>query len=324
MATRRQRLSLLPLLTVIGPMMACSGSNSSETTPGGGSGENSSGSTPAPTGGSSSSGGTSTPAPGSTTGSGSGAATPPSSSGGSGAPGGTSSGTQTTPAGSGSGSGGATPGGPGPGTGSSSSGAASGSSGSGVAPGSSGGADGGAGSASSGGTPIVSNFDGGIPSGYPAPTAAEYQKCTTVPVGATACAGQATTDVCIECLFGGSTYNNAQTPDALGTSEAGNYIVTVQVGGAAAGSTYISAESERGLLAPVTTAAGQSSEYAFVVNVRAMEGQPNHAGGPGGYPGLDLFFSGPMATPPQVSAIGWELFTAATKPIMIYMASDST
>jgi len=193
-----------------------------------------------------------------------------------------------------------------------------------VAPGSSGGADGGAGSASSGGTPIVSNFDGGIPSGYPAPTAAEYQKCTTVPVGATACAGQATTDVCIECLFGGSTYNNAQTPDALGTSEAGNYIVTVQVGGAAAGSTYISAESERGLLAPVTTAAGQSSEYAFVVNVRAMEGQPNHAGGPGGYPGLDLFFSGPMATPPQVSAIGWELFTAATKPIMIYMASDST
>jgi lysophospholipase L1-like esterase len=139
-----------------------------------------------------------------------------------------------------------------------------------------------------------------------------------------ACAGQDTTGVCIECLFGGSTYNTTQTATADGTSEAGNYLVTVDVGGAAAGSTYISAESERGLLAPVTTAAGQMIEYAFVVNVRAMEGQPNHAGGPGGYPGLDLFFYGPAATPPQVSAVGYQLFAAATKPIMIYMASDST
>jgi len=139
-----------------------------------------------------------------------------------------------------------------------------------------------------------------------------------------ACAGQDTSGVCIECLFGGSTYNTAQTATAEGTSEAGNYLVTVNVGGAAAGSTYISAESERGLLAPVTTAAGQMIEYAFVVNVRAMEGQPNHSGGPGGYPGLDLFFYGPSATPPQVSAVGYQLFAAATKPIMIYMASDST
>ncbi len=139
-----------------------------------------------------------------------------------------------------------------------------------------------------------------------------------------ACAGQETTGVCIECLFGGSTYNTTQTATADGTSEAGNYLVTVDVGGAAAGSTYISAESERGLLAPVTTAAGQMIEYAFVVNVRAMEGQPNHVGGPGGYPGLDLFFYGPAATPPQVSAVGYQLFAAATKPIMIYMASDST
>jgi lysophospholipase L1-like esterase len=37
-----------------------------------------------------------------------------------------------------------------------------------------------------------------------------------------------------------------------------------------------------------------------------------------------LFFSGPAATPPQVSAIGYALATAATKPIMVYIASDST
>jgi hypothetical protein len=42
----------------------------------------------------------------------------------------------------------------------------------------------------------------------------------------------------------------------------------VTLGGAAAGDTYVSAESSRGLLASVTTTPGQSLEYAFVVNVR--------------------------------------------------------
>jgi lysophospholipase L1-like esterase len=70
-------------------------------------------------------------------------------------------------------------------------------------------------------------------------------------------------------------------------------------------------------LPSVTTAA----TYAFVVNVRAMEGQPQHAGGPGGYPGLDLFFSGKN---PQVTGIGYALATTATQPIMVYIASDST
>jgi lysophospholipase L1-like esterase len=102
---------------------------------------------------------------------------------------------------------------------------------------------------------------------------------------------------------------------------AGNYLVTVTLGGAAAGDTVISAESSRGLLPSVTTTAGQSVSYAFVVNARPMEGQPNHAGGPGGYAGLDLFFSGKS---PQVSAIGYALATAAAKPIMVYIASDST
>jgi lysophospholipase L1-like esterase len=97
--------------------------------------------------------------------------------------------------------------------------------------------------------------------------------------------------------------------------------VTVQLGGAAAGDTVVTAESSRGLLPSVATTAGQSLTYAFVVNVRGMEGQPNHAGGPGGYPGLDLFFSGKN---PQVSAIGYQVATTAAQPIMIYIASDST
>jgi lysophospholipase L1-like esterase len=41
-------------------------------------------------------------------------------------------------------------------------------------------------------------------------------------------------------------------------------------------------------------------------------------------PGLDLFLSGTSATPSLVSAIGYGLAGAATKPIMVYMASDST
>jgi lysophospholipase L1-like esterase len=137
-----------------------------------------------------------------------------------------------------------------------------------------------------------------------------------------ACAGQPAGNICIECLFGGTTYNTSETtPTAEATSDAGNYAVTVTLGGAAAGDTYVSAESSRGMLQSVTTTAGQSLTYAFVVNAREMEGQPKHAGGPGGYAGLDLFFSGKS---PQVSAIGYALATTATKPIMVYIASDST
>lgn len=165
----------------------------------------------------------------------------------------------------------------------------------------------------------------GIPAGYPPATVDNRAQCLTVPVSATACVGQPASNVCIECLFGGNTYGTSETtPTAQGTAEAGNYVVTVNLGGATAGQTYVSTESSRGLLASLTTTAGQSSTYAFVVNVRAMEGQPQHAGGPSGYPGLDLFFSGPASSPPQVSAIGYALATAATKPTMVYIAGDST
>jgi len=175
--------------------------------------------------------------------------------------------------------------------------------------------------------------DGGIPSGYPAPTASNAAQCKTVPISTSltaadppACAGAPAGNVCIECLFGGDTYNASDTPPATATaiSEAGNYLVTVQLGGAAAGNTTISAESSRGMLAAVPTSAGQTLEYSFVVNVRGMEGQPNHAGGPGGFPGLDLFFTGPATTPPQVTAIGYALADTTTQPIQVFVASDST
>ncbi|HVZ89700.1 MAG TPA: rhamnogalacturonan acetylesterase [Polyangia bacterium] len=110
---------------------------------------------------------------------------------------------------------------------------------------------------------------------------------------------------------------------AQATAEAGNYLVTVQLGGATAGQTEIDAEANRGLLAAVSTSARQLVTYSFVVNVRAKEGQPTE-NVPAGYPGLDLFFSGPTASPPQIAAVGYGLVGAATKPVMIYIASDST
>jgi lysophospholipase L1-like esterase len=93
-------------------------------------------------------------------------------------------------------------------------------------------------------------------------------------------------------------------------------VVTVQLGAQAP--VYVSAESSRGLLA----AGAASTTYGFVVDVRGMEGQPNHAGGAVGYPGLDLFFSGPSGL--KISGIGYALATTATKPVMVYIASDST
>ena len=157
----------------------------------------------------------------------------------------------------------------------------------------------------------------GIPAGYPASTPENAAKCQTVPMKSGFCPGGGAGPVCMQCLFGGEAYGTSETtPTAEGTALAGNYLVTVKLSGA---STFVSAESSRGLLK-----ASPAGDYAFVVNVRAMEGQPGHSGGPSGYPGLDLFFSGTSATPPLVNAIGYGLATPATKPIMVYIASDST
>jgi lysophospholipase L1-like esterase len=53
--------------------------------------------------------------------------------------------------------------------------------------------------------------------------------------------------------------------------------VTVTLGGTAASQTYVSCEANRGLLKPVSIAAGQSQTYAFVVNVRTKESEPAQA-----------------------------------------------
>ena len=125
---------------------------------------------------------------------------------------------------------------------------------------------------------------GGIPTGYPQPTTADDAKCERVASSSTACAGQNAGDVCVQCLLGGTAYNTSETtPTTEATNAAGNYLVTVPLGGPSAGTTFVSAESQRGLLPAVATAAGQSLTYAFVVNVRPREGQPQHAGAPGGY-----------------------------------------
>jgi len=174
--------------------------------------------------------------------------------------------------------------------------------------------------------PTMAASDGSIPAGYPTATAENYSKCKIVPISGTACAGTPSGNTCVECLFGGGTYDNAVDPPggANAVSAAGNYLVTVELGGAASAQTRIWAESSRGLLGPVTTAAGQKVTYAFAVDVRSMEGQPDHSGGPGGYPGLDLFFTGPTATPPAITGIGYALAATATQPIVVYIASDST
>ena len=171
------------------------------------------------------------------------------------------------------------------------------------------------------------NSTTGFPAGYPSPTAANVGQCQSVQPSGGYCPGGGVGPVCIECLFGGSTYDNATSgTTALETSEAGNYAVTVTLGGTAASQVYVSAESNRGLTSRqnlISIGAGQTADYAFVVNVRPRESEPAEAVA-GGYAGLDLFFSGPTASPPEVTSIGYALVSAATKPIMVYIASDST
>jgi lysophospholipase L1-like esterase len=132
------------------------------------------------------------------------------------------------------------------------------------------------------------------------------------------CPGGGKGPTCLQCLFGSTTYNTSESPPAPAdaTSLAGDYVVTAQLG--SVGPVFVSAESSRGLLSQ----GAASQEYAFVVDVRPMEGQPNHAGGPVGYPGLDLFFSGPAGL--KVTGIGYALASASTKPVMVYIAGDST
>jgi lysophospholipase L1-like esterase len=145
----------------------------------------------------------------------------------------------------------------------------------------------------------------------------------TSPGGVKVCPGGGAGPACIECLYGGPTWNSSNVATQQAISEAGNYAVTVTLGGASAGQTQIDAETNRVLLAPTSTSAGASATYAFVVNVRPNEGQPTENVA-AGYPGLDLYFSGAPSMAPEVYAIGYAFVNAADKPVMVYMAGDST
>jgi lysophospholipase L1-like esterase len=107
----------------------------------------------------------------------------------------------------------------------------------------------------------------------------------------------------IACHFGG---------------DPGNYRVSVALGGKAAGDMYVEAESYRRMLGPVTTMAGQTQGFSFVVNVRKPEGQPIQNGANDGTPGLDVYVRGAA---PQLSAICYE---PAQAPAMVWIGGDST
>lgn len=102
----------------------------------------------------------------------------------------------------------------------------------------------------------------------------------------------------------------------------GNYDVTVELGGAAAGDTSVMAEISRQMLAPIATSAGETTKYTMVVNVRSPEGQP--VADLGSKPsGLDLYFWGNNGASARLSGIGYAAATVPT-PVVVYLATDST
>ncbi|MFJ8955097.1 rhamnogalacturonan acetylesterase [Streptomyces sp. NPDC102381] len=95
----------------------------------------------------------------------------------------------------------------------------------------------------------------------------------------------------------------------------GTYTVSALLGGSQAGSTSVSAETRRNMLAETATAAGHPVRRSFTVDVREPEGEPT---GASGSPGLDLRFEG---TAPQLSALQ---VTPARRTPQILLAGDST
>jgi len=119
----------------------------------------------------------------------------------------------------------------------------------------------------------------------------------------------------ISCHFGGAI---------------GNYDVSFNLGGTAAGQTIVQAEHLREMLAaPVTvagtavaaiaTTAGQKSLYSMTVNVRQPEGQPEWSQASDGTPGLDVYFNGAN---PQLDSIAYA--PAAATDVVMYILTDST
>jgi lysophospholipase L1-like esterase len=98
---------------------------------------------------------------------------------------------------------------------------------------------------------------------------------------------------------------------------AGDFLVTLDLGGADASTTYVEAEANRRVLGSVELAAGESKRFAFGVNVRQPEGQPIQ-NVPAGTPGLQLYLRGEE---PKLSAVCVEPLAAMPK---VWIAGDST
>ncbi|MFD7770434.1 rhamnogalacturonan acetylesterase [Streptomyces sp. NPDC059787] len=95
----------------------------------------------------------------------------------------------------------------------------------------------------------------------------------------------------------------------------GNYQVSVLLGGTAEGSTSVSAEARRTMLAETGTAAGEHVLRTFTVNVREAEAEPT---GAVGSPGLDLHFGG---SAPRLAGLH---VTPARQAPQILLVGDST
>ena len=94
-------------------------------------------------------------------------------------------------------------------------------------------------------------------------------------------------------------------------------MVTLELGGASASTTYVEAEAHRRVLGSVELAAGVTKRFAFGVNVRQPEGQPVQDV-PAGTPGLQLYLNGDA---PKLSSICVSPLTAKPK---VWIAGDST
>jgi lysophospholipase L1-like esterase len=149
----------------------------------------------------------------------------------------------------------------------------------------------------SGGGGTASN-PGGAPSAGSAGSAgqAAVPACETNEVAR--CSGTSP----IRCDFGGG---------------AGDFMVTLELGGASASTTYVEAEAHRRVLGSAELAAGETKRFAFGVNVRQPEGQPVQDV-PAGTPGLQLYLSGDA---PKLSSICVEPLVAMPK---VWIAGDST
>ncbi|MFI6876381.1 rhamnogalacturonan acetylesterase [Streptomyces sp. NPDC050400] len=96
----------------------------------------------------------------------------------------------------------------------------------------------------------------------------------------------------------------------------GDYDVRVELGGSAAGSTSVSGETRRALLAETATEAGHTVRRSFTVNVRTPEGEPT---GAAGSDGLDLAFAG---SAPLLASI--QVKPARPTGPRIFLVGDST